>query len=66
MDDYRKEQEDTTNNVVLFYSPELQAKLHELNPSMYKNPPGFVNDQVEEVYISGSENDDIKFFRYKD
>lgn len=63
---YRKEQEDTTNNVVLFYSPEAQAKLHELNPSKYKNPPGFVNDQVEEVYISGSENDDIKFFRYKD
>ena len=58
--------EDITNNAVLFYSPNAQAKLHEQNPSKYKNPPGFVNDQVEEVHISGTENDDIRFYKYKD
>lgn len=50
----------------VYCCPKAQATLHELDPSKYKNPPGFVNDKVEEVYISGSENDDIKFFRYKD
>lgn len=63
---YRGEKEDITNNAVLFYSPNAQAKLHEQNPSKYKNPPGFVNDQVEEVHISGTENDDIRFYKYKD
>lgn len=63
---YRGEQEDTTNNAVLFYSPNAQAQLCKQNPSKYKNPPSFVNDKVEEVVISGTENDDIKFYRYKD
>lgn len=63
---YRGEKEDITNNAVLFYSPKAQEILNKQNPSIYKNPPSFVNDKTEEVCISGTEDDDIKFYKYKD
>ncbi len=61
---YRGKAEDITDNAVLFYNPELQEALHEQNPSKYKNPPDFVNDKTEEVYVSGTEK--FKFYKYKE
>ena len=62
----RGEEEDITQNAVLYYSPKAQEKLHKSNPEKYKEVPNFASSsQTEEVKINGTENDDFKFYKYK-
>ena len=57
--------EDITEGVVLFYSTETQKAAHKKNPQKYKEVPDWNWNELEEVIIPGSENDDFRFFRYK-
>lgn len=50
---------DNTNGAVLYYSPRAQEKL-------YGKPPAWNFDFLEEVKVVGAENDDFKFYRYRD
>lgn len=51
---------------VLYYSPKAQAALHKKFPKSYPSlVPPWINDKVEEVRVTGAENDDFKFYRYK-
>ena len=62
----RGEEEDITNNAVLYYSPKAQEELHKKYPEKYpKRPKWAESDALEEVTIEGAENDDLKFYRYK-
>lgn len=62
---FRGETEDTTNGCVLYYSPEAQKALHQKYPHLYGENPSWDFTQLEEVKISGTENDDFKFYKYK-
>lgn len=64
---YYKTEEDITNGVVLYYSPKAQAALHAKNPQKYKSLiPDFAKSHLtEEVKIKGTENDDMRWYRYK-
>jgi len=62
---YREEAEDITNGSVLYYSPKAQAALHAKYPNTYKAIPNWNFSKLEEVKISGAENDDFKFYKYK-
>lgn len=55
-----EEEEDITNNVTLFYSPNAQNKRNREAPQWSKS------EAIEEVFIEGTESDDFRFFRYKD
>lgn len=50
---------DNTNGAVLYYSPKAQEAL-------YKKPPPWNFSLLEEVTVEGTQNDDFKFFKYKD
>ena len=56
---------DTTNGVVLYYSPEAQKKLHQQYPTIYKAIPNWNINLLVEVSVLGAENDDLKFYKYK-
>jgi len=64
---YQGLEEDITNGVVLYFSPKAQAALHNKNPSKYKSLiPDFAKSSLtEEVKIKGTENDDMRWYRYK-
>ncbi len=63
----RGEEDDITQNAVLYYSPETQAAMHKKEPQKYKEVPDFaLSSSVEEVKITGTENDDFRFFKYID
>lgn len=63
---YEKKANDITEGCVYYYSPELQAKLHIENPSLYKEEPDFFREDVEFVQIEElSATDDFAFYRYK-
>lgn len=49
---------DNTQDSVLYYSPKAQEKL-------YKKRPSWNFTLLEEVKVPGAEQDDFKFFRYK-
>lgn len=64
---YQGLEEDITNGVVLYFSPKAQAALHKKNPSKYTSLiPDFAKSSLtEEVKIKGTENDDMRWYRYK-
>jgi len=64
---YSGEEEDITNGVVLYFSPKAQAALHKKNPERYTSlVPDFAKSPLtEEVKIKGTENDDMRWYRYK-
>ncbi|ATZ68073.1 M23 family metallopeptidase [Acinetobacter haemolyticus] len=53
--------------MVLYFSPQAQAALHSRNPNKYKSlVPDFAKSSLtEEVKIKGTENDDMRWYRYK-
>lgn len=57
--------EDPTGKVVLYYSPKAQLSLSQRKPHEYKPVPSWNFNLLEEVKISGTENDDFKWYRYK-
>lgn len=57
--------EDPTGKVVLYYSPKAQLSLSQRKPHEYKPVPAWNFNLLEEVKISGTENDDFKWYRYK-
>ena len=62
---YQGIEEDFTNGVVLYFSPNAQALFHKNNPSKYKAVPDFINSKTEVVSIKGTENDDMRWYRLK-
>lgn len=64
---YQGLEDDITNGVVLYYSPKAQAALHKKNPEKYTSlVPDFARSPLtEEVKIKGTENDDMRWYRYK-
>ena len=57
---------DPTGKVVLYYSPKTQLYLSQKMPHKYKRVPSRWDfNLLEEVKISGTENDDFKWYRYK-
>ncbi|WP_109439728.1 M23 family metallopeptidase [Acinetobacter haemolyticus] len=64
---YERVEDDFTNGVVLYFSPKAQAALHRRNPNKYKSlVPDFAKSSLtEEVKIKGTENDDMRWYRYK-
>ncbi|GAM31347.1 hypothetical protein P23_1863 [Acinetobacter calcoaceticus] len=64
---YQGQEEDITNGVVLYFSPKAQAALHKKNPEKYTSlVPDFAKSPLtEEVKIKGTENDDMRWYRYK-
>lgn len=57
---------DPTGKVVLYYSPKAQLYLSQRMPHKYKRVPSLWDfNLLEEVKISGTENDDFKWYRYK-
>jgi LysM repeat protein len=57
---------DTTGGVVLYYSPNAQKSLHKAKPAIYKREqPSWVNSKVENVIVSGTQDDDFAWYRYK-
>ena len=56
---------DPTGKVVLYYSPKAQSSLSRSKPHSYKPTPAWNFNLLEEVKISGTENDDFKWYRYK-
>ncbi|KYQ78723.1 hypothetical protein AWW73_09075 [Acinetobacter lactucae] len=64
---YQGLEEDITNGVVLYFSPKAQAALHKKNPEKYTSlVPDFAKSSLtEEVKIKGTENDDMRWYRYK-
>lgn len=63
---YNRTDQDNTSNAVLYYSPKAQKALHKKFPDKYKSEtPCWVNDKTEEVKVSGCENDDFAFYRYR-
>ncbi|MCH2002093.1 M15 family metallopeptidase [Acinetobacter seifertii] len=64
---YQGLEEDITNGVVLYYSPKAQAALHKKNPEKYTSlVPDFAKSPLtQEVKIKGTENDDMRWYRYK-
>lgn len=62
---YNNLEEDFTNGVVLYFSPQAQAQFHKENPNKYKEIPDFVNSKTEVVSIKGTENDDMRWYRLK-
>ncbi|NUF35820.1 hypothetical protein HUN19_17705, partial [Acinetobacter oleivorans] len=64
---YQGQEEDITNGVVLYFSPKAQAALHKKNPEKYTSlVPDFAKSPLtEEVKLKGTENDDMRWYRYK-
>lgn len=62
---YRGNGEDITGGAVLYYSPNAQSQLHKQNPDKYREVPNWNFSLLEEVIITGAENDDFKFYKYK-
>lgn len=63
---YRGCVEDITGGAVLYYSPKALKKLHEENPQKYtKEIPDWDFSKLDQVTITGMENDDFLFYRYK-
>ena len=62
-----EEEADITNNVAYFYSPETQKAAHKRDPKKYREVPRMAEDErLEEAKFEGTENDDFRFFRFKD
>lgn len=57
--------ENVTTDAVLYYSPKAQAALHKKNPKKWRARPPWDFAVIEEVKVEGTENDDFKWFRYK-
>lgn len=62
---YDRTIKDPTGKVVLYYSPRAQSSLSRSKPHLYKSTPAWDFNLLEEVKISGTENDDFKWYRYK-
>ena len=56
---------DPTGKVVLYYSPRAQSSLSRSKLHSYKPTPAWNFNLLEEVKIAGTENDDFKWYRYK-
>ncbi len=56
-----------SDGVVFYYSPKAQKALHETHPDKYTSDiPIWATDPKKEIVkISGTENDDFKWFKYK-
>lgn len=62
---YWGEVDDITNGAVFYYSPKKQAELHKIYPQIYPEIPSFMDEPLEEVKIPGTENDDLRFYKFK-
>lgn len=56
---------DISNGAVFYYSPKKQAENHKINPNKYPEKPTFLGESVVEVKIPGTENDDMRFYKFK-
>lgn len=62
---YEGETTDISNGATMYYSPGAQKELHEKYPEKYKEKPNWNFNLLEEINISGIENDDFLFYKYK-
>lgn len=62
---YRGETVDISNGATMYYSPNAQKDLHDKYPLKYPEKPNWNFSLLEEVKISGLENDDFLFYKYK-
>ncbi|MBP1616058.1 MAG: hypothetical protein H6Q13_3506 [Bacteroidetes bacterium] len=62
---YNRERMDVTGGAVLYYSPKAQEQLANENPRLYSRTPEWNFDVLELVNVSGAENDDLKFYKYR-
>jgi len=62
---YNREKADSTGGAVLYYSPKAQAQLANENPRMYSRTPDWNFDVLDLVNVSGPENDDLEFYKYR-